>query len=82
MYDKDLICNRATVSSPKKTGRHDITEILLKVVLNTINQPILPTKKIKLANFKGNYDVLHNFIPPFKKHNSISSLFFTFFCEN
>ena len=25
-------------SSTTKTGRHDITEILLKVVLNTINQ--------------------------------------------
>jgi hypothetical protein len=28
------------VSSINKTGRHDITEILLKVVLNTINQQI------------------------------------------
>jgi hypothetical protein len=27
-------------SSTTKTGRHDIAEILLKVVLNTINQPI------------------------------------------
>jgi len=27
-------------SSTTKTGRHDITEILLKVVLNTINQSI------------------------------------------
>jgi hypothetical protein len=27
------------VSSTNKTDRHDITEILLKVVLNTINQP-------------------------------------------
>ena len=26
------------VSSTTKTGRHDIAEILLKVVLNTINQ--------------------------------------------
>jgi hypothetical protein len=26
------------VSSTTKTGRHDITEILLKVALNTINQ--------------------------------------------
>jgi hypothetical protein len=26
------------VSSPTKTGRHDIAEILLKVALNTINQ--------------------------------------------
>ena len=28
------------VSSTNKTDRHDITEILLKVVLNTISQPI------------------------------------------
>jgi hypothetical protein len=28
------------VSSTNKTDRHDITEILLKVVLNTINQTI------------------------------------------
>jgi hypothetical protein len=32
------------VSSTTKTGRHDIAEILLKVVLNTINQ----TKQINL----------------------------------
>ena len=30
-----------TVSSTNKTERHDITEILLKVTLNTINQPII-----------------------------------------
>jgi len=29
------------VSSTNKTDRHDITEILLKVALNTINQTIL-----------------------------------------
>jgi hypothetical protein len=28
----------ASVSSTNKTDRHDITEILLKVALNTINQ--------------------------------------------
>ena len=31
------------VSSTNKTDRHDITEILLKVVLNTINQPTKPS---------------------------------------
>jgi Na+/serine symporter len=31
------------VSSTNKTDRHDIAEILLKVVLNTINQPTKPT---------------------------------------
>ena len=31
------------VSSTNKIDRYDITEILLKVVLNTINQPVLIT---------------------------------------
>jgi hypothetical protein len=31
------------VSSTKKTDHHDITEILLKVALNTINQPNMET---------------------------------------
>jgi hypothetical protein len=31
------------VSSTKKTDRHDITEIVLKVALNTIYQPSQPT---------------------------------------
>ena len=49
----DVLCNKdcqwfatgqwfspgALVSSTNKTDLHDITEILLKVVLNTINQP-------------------------------------------
>jgi len=30
-----------SVSSTNKTDRHDITEILLKVALNTINQPTI-----------------------------------------
>jgi hypothetical protein len=37
MYD-ELSC-RNMVSSTNKTDRHDIAEILLKVALNTINQP-------------------------------------------
>jgi hypothetical protein len=49
------------VSSTNKTGRHDITEILLKVVLNTINQtkpsinnswPSLPVNEWLLFNAK------------------------------
>jgi hypothetical protein len=46
----DKVCKRLTtgkwfspgtsVSSINKIDRHDITEILLKVALNTINQPI------------------------------------------
>jgi hypothetical protein len=39
---KSATCDRSVVFSTNKTDRHDITEILLKVVLNTIkptNQP-------------------------------------------
>jgi hypothetical protein len=32
------------VSSTNKTDHQDITEILLKVALNTINQPSIPAK--------------------------------------
>jgi hypothetical protein len=34
------------VSSTNKTDSHDITEILLKVALNTINQTFLPMSKL------------------------------------
>jgi hypothetical protein len=37
------------VSSTNKTDRHDITEILLKVALNTINQPNQPINLISDA---------------------------------
>ena len=33
------------VSSTNETGLHDITEILLKVALNTINQPVFNYKE-------------------------------------
>jgi len=33
-------------SSTTKTGRHDIAEILLKVALNTINQPNQPINEL------------------------------------
>ena len=32
-----MTCDRSVVSSTMKTDRHDITEIMLKVSLNTIN---------------------------------------------
>jgi len=35
--------------SPKKTDRHDITAILLKVALNTINEPNQPDESEKIA---------------------------------
>jgi len=34
-----VTCDRSVVFSTNKTDRYDIIEILLKVVLNTINQP-------------------------------------------
>jgi len=37
------------VSSTNKTDRHDITEILLKVVLNIINQPNQPKGILKIG---------------------------------
>ena len=33
------VCGFSPVSSTIKTARYDITEIVLKVALNTINQP-------------------------------------------
>ena len=51
-----MICNRTQwfspgtlVSSTNKTDHHDITEILLKVALNTINQPNQPYLKTSSA---------------------------------
>jgi hypothetical protein len=43
MTNNDLLntTGKTPVSSTNKTDRHDITEILLKVALNTINQPNL-----------------------------------------
>ena len=34
--DRSVVFSRSSVSSTNKTDRHDITEILLKVALNTI----------------------------------------------
>ena len=39
------------VSSTNKTDRHDITEILLKVALNTIKQKIIRQMFVQLSNF-------------------------------
>ena len=36
------------VSSTNKTNRHDVAELLLKVALNTMNQPNQPTNNILL----------------------------------
>jgi hypothetical protein len=45
-----VTCDRSVVSSTNTTDRHDITEILLKVALNTINQTYIQQK---WTNFKG-----------------------------
>jgi hypothetical protein len=39
-------------SSNTKTGRNDITEILLKVALNTKNQSIISNSKINLKTIE------------------------------
>jgi len=62
----DQVCQRlatgrrisadAPVSSINKTDRHDITEILLKVALNTINLYIVYKKtpiKVKCLDFRN-----------------------------
>ena len=41
-----LSCDRSVVFSINKTDRHDITEILLKVALNTTKQANKQTKQI------------------------------------
>jgi hypothetical protein len=41
-----VTCGWSVVSSTNKTDRHDITEILLKVALNTINSTNQPTKML------------------------------------
>jgi hypothetical protein len=44
-----------TASSTTKTGRHDIAEILLKVVLNTINQILICRQKYLYNHFNVSY---------------------------
>jgi hypothetical protein len=44
-----VTCGRSVVSSTNKTDRHDITEILLKVVLNTITPNSNPLIKKRLS---------------------------------
>jgi len=38
-FDKSVVFSGTLVSSTNITDRHKITEILLKVVLNTMNKP-------------------------------------------
>jgi hypothetical protein len=55
------------VSSTNKTGRHDITEILLKMVLNTITLTLVS----KLQQFDG---LLLVFLYNKSNHNDITEI--------
>jgi hypothetical protein len=59
IYMRHLTCNGSPVSSTNKTGRHNITEILLKVVLNNISA----CKLLHAKRFQGTiaYSLLHGF---------------------
>jgi hypothetical protein len=46
-YYKEWFSPGTPVSPTNKTDRHDIAYILLKVALNTINQPIKKRKTLK-----------------------------------
>jgi hypothetical protein len=53
------------VSSTNKSDRHDMTEILLKVALNTIKQTIAsPVEQLHMMNC---FVFLFNFLSRFKK---------------
>jgi len=59
----DKVCLGTPVSSTNKTDRHDITEILLKVALNTINQNLdLNIAEILLNNHSINLPEVINII--------------------
>ncbi len=49
-----VICKRSVVFSTNKTDRHDITEILLKVALNTIILTLFPYIEDGLAQNRDN----------------------------
>jgi len=56
-YDKSWFSPGLPVSSINKTDRHDITEILLKVALNTINQStctaFIPWVRVRVIVFNA-----------------------------
>jgi hypothetical protein len=49
----DVFFTYSPVSSTNKTDRHDITEILFKVALNTINQTKPTNLKLHIFNFSS-----------------------------
>jgi hypothetical protein len=57
------------VSSTNKTDRHDITEILLKVALNTIKQKIIRQMFVQLSNFTLSHNVVHLALIEIRTHN-------------
>jgi hypothetical protein len=50
-FVNDLLSPGSPVSSTNKTDRHDITEILLKVALNTINPNLFHNNSCKWSNY-------------------------------
>jgi hypothetical protein len=68
-----VACDRSVVSFTNKTDHHDITELLLKMALNTINQIIG-----QCCNFHGidsTVEITGTF--SFKKYNKCPLLFLT-----
>jgi hypothetical protein len=65
-----------SVSSTNKTDLHDITEILLKVALNTINQPNLPNYvSFPLLLYRNGYHlVVHQGNNSCRKHVNITTI--------
>ena len=63
-YDRSVFFSGYTGYYTNKTDRHDITETLLKVTLNTINQtPTLNTdQKLSKVDDRLNASVKHNFM--------------------
>ena len=56
-YDRSVVFSGFLVSSTNKTDCHEITEILLKVALNTTNQPTIHVFLLKtsICKTKHNY---------------------------
>ena len=55
-YVIKFVSNLRQIFSTNKTNRHDITEILLKVALNTINQPTVLTTIAQCSNTREYLD--------------------------
>jgi hypothetical protein len=51
-YDRSVVFSGTPVSFTNKTDRHDTTELLLKVALNTITLPITGNPAILMVSVK------------------------------